>query len=177
MKAVKRSPPPRCVVAAAGIPVAATIQSQQRIQSCSLNNFQLRVFKLLSRHGHKSLRGRIIPARAPPPAINRSQRVGLINRALYYCISRHNNEVSSFGKNYGPHVGGRLVPKRIFTDYCVRMCLDGFFWLSWERPVGCRHPRSHSRWKVIEKTNLGPVAVCHWRGVGLPSPDLCVLYE
>lgn len=46
-------------------------------------------------------------ARSPPLAINRSQRVVLINRALNYCISRHNNEVSSFRKKYGHHVGGR----------------------------------------------------------------------
>lgn len=61
-------------------------------------------------------------ARAPPLAINRSQRVGLINRALNYCISRHNNEVSSFRKNYGHHVGGRrglYKPSQIIAYKCI----------------------------------------------------------
>lgn len=92
-------------------PATAATMAALRSQLNLLNNSHLRVFKLLSRCGHKSVRRRCNPrprcARAPPLAINRSQRVGLINRALNYCISRHNNEVSSFRKKYGHHVGGR----------------------------------------------------------------------
>lgn len=93
------------------------------------NNAKWRVFKLLSRCAHKSVRRRVIPPPLrprPPLAINRSQRVGLINRAINYCISRHNNEVSSFRKTYGHHVGGRAISPPLM--WCTN-AFKRFFWM------------------------------------------------
>lgn len=112
-------------------------------------------------------------ARDLPLAINRSQRVGLINRALNYCISRHNNEVSSFRKKYGYHVGGRRGLSKS-VQIIVYECVWLFFFCA--HVSSRRHPRPRSRWKVSWKNKRWfRIAWLWWRCVRLQG-SLSMVY-